>query len=71
MPNSLDQVIRPEILRLLPYHVPSSSGMIKLDAMENPYSLPETLREEIAMLQNYILRGLPSPFFVLPARALP
>jgi len=50
MPNSLDQVIRPEILRLLPYHVPSSSGMIKLDAMENPYSLPETLREEIAQL---------------------
>jgi histidinol-phosphate aminotransferase len=54
MPNSLDQVIRPEILRLLPYHVPSSSGMIKLDAMENPYSLPETLREEIAQLVTTI-----------------
>ena len=50
MPNSFDQVIRPEILKLLPYHVPSSSGMIKLDAMENPYLLPETLREEIAQL---------------------
>ena len=54
MPNSFDQVIRPEILRLLPYHVPSSSGMIKLDAMENPYSLPETLREEIAQLVTTI-----------------
>jgi len=54
MPNSLDQVIRPEILRLLPYHVPSSSGMIKLNAMENPYSLPETLREEIAQLVTTI-----------------
>ncbi|MGV7235713.1 MAG: histidinol-phosphate transaminase [Nitrosomonadaceae bacterium] len=54
MPNSLDQVIRPEILRLLPYHVPLSSGMIKLDAMENPYSLPETLREEIAQLVTTI-----------------
>ena len=54
MPNSLDQVIRPEILRLLPYHVPSSSGMIKLDAMENPYSLPETLREDIAQLVTTI-----------------
>ena len=54
MPNSLDQVIRPEILRLLPYHVPSSCGMIKLDAMENPYSLPETLREEIAQLVTTI-----------------
>jgi len=44
MSNLSDQIVRPEILRLLPYHVPSSSGMIKLDAMENPYSLPETLR---------------------------
>ena len=50
MPNSLDQVIRPEILDLLPYHVPSSFGMVKLDAMENPYSLPKTLRDEIAQL---------------------
>ena len=54
MPNLPDQVIRPEILRLLPYHVPPSSGMIKLDAMENPYSLPETLREEIAQLVTTI-----------------
>jgi len=50
MPNLVEQVIRPEILRLSPYHVPSSSGMIKLDAMENPYSLPEALQEEIAQL---------------------
>jgi len=34
--------------------VPSSSGMIKLDAMENPYSLPETLQEEIAQLVTTI-----------------
>ena len=50
MSNSLIKVIRPEILELSPYHVPPSSGMIKLDAMENPYSLPETLREEVAQL---------------------
>ena len=50
MRNSLDQMIRPEILELSAYHVPPSSGMIKLDAMENPYSLPETLCEEIAQL---------------------
>jgi histidinol-phosphate aminotransferase len=54
MSNLSDQIVRPEILRLLPYHVPSSSGMIKLDAMENPYSLPETLREEIAQLVTTI-----------------
>ena len=54
MPNLVEQIIRPEILRLSPYHVPSSSGMIKLDAMENPYSLPETLQEEIAQLVTTI-----------------
>ena len=54
MPNLVEQVVRPEILRLSPYHVPSSSGMIKLDAMENPYSLPEALREEIAQLVTTI-----------------
>lgn len=50
MTKLLDQVIRPEILKLFSYHVPPSSGMIKLDAMENPYSLPEALRKEIAQL---------------------
>lgn len=50
MPNSLDQIIRPEILDLSAYHVQPSIGMVKLDAMENPYSLPEDMRIEIARL---------------------
>ena len=37
------QWIRPEIQALIPYHVPESRGLIKLDAMENPYSWPEDL----------------------------
>ncbi len=41
-------LIRPEILALSAYHVPDSSGFIKLDAMENPYFLPQSLRDEIA-----------------------
>lgn len=45
-----DQIIRPEILALSAYHVPPATGMIKLDAMENPYSLPSVLRDEIAQL---------------------
>jgi histidinol-phosphate aminotransferase len=45
-----DQLIRPEILALSAYHVPPATGMIKLDAMENPYLLPSVLREEIAQL---------------------
>lgn len=50
MPSHPDQLIRPEILALSAYHVPPASGMVKLDAMENPYSLPAPLREEIAQL---------------------
>ncbi|PXW91183.1 histidinol phosphate aminotransferase [Nitrosomonas sp. Nm84] len=45
-----DQIIRPEILALSAYHVPPATGMIKLDAMENPYPLPPVLRDEIAQL---------------------
>jgi histidinol-phosphate aminotransferase len=31
-----EQLIRPEIQRLSAYHVADASGMVKLDAMENP-----------------------------------
>lgn len=43
-----DRLLRPELLALRAYHVPPATGMIKLDAMENPYPLPEALRAEIA-----------------------
>lgn len=43
-----EHLMRQELLALRAYHVPSSSGMIKLDAMENPYVLPQSLRDEIA-----------------------
>ncbi|MBI5889426.1 MAG: histidinol-phosphate transaminase [Nitrosomonadales bacterium] len=43
-------LLRPELLGLNAYHVPPASGMIKLDAMENPYLLPQALRDEIARL---------------------
>ena len=35
--------IRPEIRELSAYHVPDASGLVKLDAMENPYGLPKPL----------------------------
>jgi histidinol-phosphate aminotransferase len=41
-------LLRREILDLRAYHVPDSSGYIKLDAMENPYIVPAALRTEIA-----------------------
>ncbi|BCK86756.1 histidinol-phosphate aminotransferase 2 [Sideroxyarcus emersonii] len=43
-----ENLLRPEVLGLHAYHVPPAGGMVKLDAMENPYPLPQVLREEIA-----------------------
>ncbi len=45
-----ERLLREEVLALHAYHVPPSTGMIKLDAMENPYALPPQLRDEIARL---------------------
>ena len=41
-------MIRKEIRSLAAYHVPDSTGMLKLDAMENPFTLPDDLREKWA-----------------------
>jgi histidinol-phosphate aminotransferase len=43
-----DQLVRPEVLAMTAYHVPEARGMVKLDAMENPYPLPPELRRELA-----------------------
>lgn len=44
----MDDCIRQEIRALKAYEVPSARGMVKLDAMENPYGLPPALREGLA-----------------------
>jgi len=55
-------LVRPEILALKAYHVPSSEGMVKLDAMENPYALPDELRDELARsLAGVALNRYPEP----------
>ena len=48
MPKTPDAIIRDEIRALSGYHVPDPAGMVKLDAMENPYRLPQELRGAIA-----------------------
>ncbi|MCE9549617.1 MAG: histidinol-phosphate transaminase [Betaproteobacteria bacterium] len=45
-----ESLLRQEVLDLQVYPVSDSTGMVKLDAMENPYPLPQSLREEIASL---------------------
>lgn len=39
-------MIRSDIRSLSAYHVPESSGLIKLDAMENPFAMPAELQEK-------------------------
>ena len=57
-----EDLVRPEILALKAYHVPQSEGMVKLDAMENPYSLPEQTRRQLAeVLSRVDLNRYPDP----------
>lgn len=57
-----EQLVRPEILALKAYHVAPAEGMVKLDAMENPYPLPERVRRELAeVLSRVDLNRYPDP----------
>ncbi|MGD9951794.1 MAG: histidinol-phosphate transaminase [Burkholderiales bacterium] len=57
-----DKLVRPEILALKAYHVADAGGMVKLDAMENPYALPAALRRELAEhLARVDLHRYPDP----------
>jgi len=57
-----EKVIRDEIRALTAYHVQSAQGLVKLDAMENPYRLPEALRREIGeAVANAEINRYPDP----------
>lgn len=52
--------IRADIRAMRPYHVADASGLIKLDAMENPYRLSEPLARELgARLAGVALNRYP------------
>jgi len=54
--------IRPEIRELSPYHVPDARGLVKLDAMENPYRLPDGLLPQWQQgLASVALNRYPDP----------
>lgn len=62
MAEKLLKWIRPEIRELSAYHVPDASGLIKLDAMENPYNLPvELLSQWRQGLESLALNRYPDP----------
>ena len=57
-------IIRPEVLALSPYHVPDSNGFVKLDAMENPYTLSSELQQALAVhLAKVALNRYPVPSY--------
>ena len=56
------QWVRPEICALHAYHVPDASGLIKLDAMENPYAWPAEMVEQwLDTLRSAELNRYPDP----------
>ncbi|MCG6861546.1 MAG: histidinol-phosphate transaminase [Chromatiaceae bacterium] len=62
MSKLIERLIRPEIQALAAYHVPDASGLIKLDAMENPYGWPAGLRRQwLEALQEVRLNRYPDP----------
>ncbi len=60
----IENIIRPEIRALTAYHVPEMPECIKLDAMENPYGLPPSLRSELGRrLADVALNRYPIPSY--------
>jgi histidinol-phosphate aminotransferase len=60
----IENTIRSDIRALVAYHVPDAGNFIKLDAMENPYGLPENLRHELASrLSEVTLNRYPVPSY--------
>jgi histidinol-phosphate aminotransferase len=54
--------VRPEVLAMSAYHVADAAGMVKLDAMENPYPLPPALQRQLAeRLARVALNRYPEP----------
>jgi histidinol-phosphate aminotransferase len=62
MQDLIARLVRPEIRALRAYHVPEAAGLIKLDAMENPYPWPPELDGEWREVLNQVaLNRYPHP----------
>jgi len=60
--KKIEALIRPEIRALKAYHVPDPTGLIKLDAMENPYTWPEEIKQEwLETLREVTINRYPDP----------
>ena len=62
MSDKLLKWVRPEIRALSAYHVADATGLIKLDAMENPFALPDDIQAELVeRLSSAELNRYPDP----------
>jgi histidinol-phosphate aminotransferase len=60
--NLISAVFRKEVLAMSAYHVANAKGLIKLDAMENPYNWPEDIKAQwLAVLKDCPLNRYPDP----------
>lgn len=60
--KSAADLVRAEIRALSAYHVAPSGGLVKLDAMENPYRLPADLARELGeVLATVAINRYPDP----------
>ena len=60
--NIVEQWIRPQVRALSAYHVPEVGKLIKLDAMENPYTWPAPLVDDwLEVLRKVSLNRYPDP----------
>lgn len=55
-------IVRDDVRAMHAYAVADATGLVKLDAMENPYALPDALRDELARrLAAVALNRYPAP----------
>ena len=61
----IEKVIRPDVREMSAYPVPDSRGFLKLDAMENPFPLPENLKAGLGkVLSEVALNRYPVPSYL-------
>lgn len=61
-PLGPEQLVRPAVLEMRPYAVAPAAGLIKLDAMENPYPWPTSLRQAwLDVLASTTVHRYPDP----------
>lgn len=64
MESLIEKVIRPDVRAMSAYSVQHAEGYVKLDAMENPYPLPDNLKAELAQrLSQIALNRYPIPLY--------